>query len=423
MKKNWKLVLCYIVIFCYIVLGNAMTFNLGNRLPVKVAELISIVLIFTLLLKKEEKFKISNFNFKLLIWLLIGFVSLLINTIRFSYSIGSMLYGLLYSVRIVHLMLLCSLIKEYFKENKIEIKKIFDFIINCYIAVCIIGFVQLIFFPKAYDFYEIFYNLGVYFPNADPHVGRLISTYFDPNYLAACLLIPTIITLIYWDKYNEKKYFIKFLIISLTIILTVSRSGLLGYVITVFLFTLSGLKLEQGKLKYNKKTIILFLSIMIMFVISLKSGNVRVVNRITNSVSDKSTYYRFDNWEYSMDIIKDNSLIGVGYNLIGTYSDVNLDIKRGESVKYGSDSSLLLIMMTTGIIGFIYFVIITLKYIIKNIRLRKKDIVYLISPIILISALICCNFNNVLFYTLWMFPVLLIINLLEGEKNENWNRC
>ena len=423
MKKNWKLVLCYIVIFCYIVLGNAMTFNLGNRLPVKVAELISIVLIFTLLLKKEEKFKISNFNFKLLIWLLIGFVSLLINTIRFSYSIGSMLYGLLYSVRIVHLMLLCSLIKEYFKENKIEIKKIFDFIINCYIVVCIIGFVQLIFFPKAYDFYEIFYNLGVYFPNADPHVGRLISTYFDPNYLAACLLIPTIITLIYWDKYNEKKYFIKFLIISLTIILTVSRSGLLGYVITVFLFTLSGLKLEQGKLKYNKKTIILFLSIMIMFVISLKSGNVRVVNRITNSVSDKSTYYRFDNWEYSMDIIKDNSLIGVGYNLIGTYSDVNLDIKRGESVKYGSDSSLLLIMMTTGIIGFIYFAIITLKYIIKNIRLRKKDIVYLISPIILISALISCNFNNVLFYTLWMFPVLLIINLLEGEKNENWNRC
>lgn len=423
MKKNWKLVLCYIVIFCYIVLGNAMTFNLGNRLPVKVAELISIVLIFTLLLKKEEKFKISNFNFKLLIWLLIGFVSLLINTIRFSYSIGSMLYGLLYSVRIIHLMLLCSLIKEYFKENKIEIKKIFDFIINCYIVVCIIGFVQLIFFPKAYDFYEIFYNLGVYFPNADPHVGRLISTYFDPNYLAACLLIPTIITLIYWDKYNEKKYFIKFLIISLTIILTVSRSGLLGYVITVFLFTLSGLKLEQGKLKYNKKTIILFLSIMIMFVISLKSGNVRVVNRITNSVSDKSTYYRFDNWEYSMDIIKDNSLIGVGYNLIGTYSDVNLDIKRGESVKYGSDSSLLLIMMTTGIIGFIYFAIITLKYIIKNIRLRKKDIVYLISPIILISALICCNFNNVLFYTLWMFPVLLIINLLEGEKNENWNRC
>ena len=124
-----------------------------------------------------------------------------------------------------------------------------------------------------------------------------------------------------------------------------------------------------------------------------------------------------------MDIIKDNSLIGVGYNLIGTYSDVNLDIKRGESVKYGSDSSLLLIMMTTGIIGFIYFAIITLKYIIKNIRLRKKDIVYLISPIILISALICCNFNNVLFYTLWMFPVLLIINLLEGEKNENWNRC
>ena len=159
MKKNWKLVLCYIVIFCYIVLGNAMTFNLGNRLPVKVAELISIVLIFTLLLKKEEKFKISNFNFKLLIWLLIGFVSLLINTIRFSYSIGSMLYGLLYSVRIIHLMLLCSLIKEYFKENKIEIKKIFDFIINCYIVVCIIGFVQLIFFPKAYDFYEIFYNI------------------------------------------------------------------------------------------------------------------------------------------------------------------------------------------------------------------------------------------------------------------------
>ncbi|MBP3461179.1 MAG: O-antigen ligase family protein [Bacilli bacterium] len=423
MKKNWKLILCYVVIFCYIVLGNAMTFNFGNRLPFKISELLSMFLIFFLLIDKKEKLKISTFNFKLLIWLLIGFISLIINTIKFGYSISSSLYGALYGLRIIHLMLLCYLIKDYFKENKIDVKKIFNFIINCYIIVCIIGFIQLIFYPKAYDFYNIFYNIGVYFPNADPHVGRLISTYFDPNYLAACLLIPTAICLIYWNKYNEKKYFIKFLILSITIMLTVSRSGLLGYLIVIFLFTINSFKIEQKKLKIDKKILKLVLCIGIVLVMLFLSGKSRVINRVVNSSSDKSTYYRFDNWQYSLDIIKDNSLIGVGYNLIGTYSDVNLDVIRGESVKYGSDSSLLLIAMTTGMIGFTYFIIMIIKYIIENIKLKKKNSIYSIAILILIPALICCNFNNVLFYTLWMFPMLLIFNILEGEKYEDRDRC
>lgn len=418
MKKfNWNLFLCYIVIFSYIVLGNAATFNIGNRLPIKLAEIISIIVIIFLIFNNNHNKKRSNFNFKILIWVLIGFISLIINYIKFNYSINDVVYGAFYGFRIVHLIVLCSLIKDSF--DKTSIKKILDFVINCYIVVCCIGFLQVIFFPKAYDFYEIFYSLGVYFPDADPHVGRLVSTYFDPNYLASCLLIPTTICLIFWDKYNDKKYFIKYLVISLSILLTVSRSGLLGYIIVILLYTIGNIKIDNKKIKYSKRAIKLFTATIFILVVSLFSGNIRVINRVTNSVNDKSTYYRIDNWEYSANIIKDNWFIGIGYNLLGTYSEVNQGIIRGDSVKYGSDSSLLLIAMTTGIVGFMYFIITVINYIKNNLKLSKNNKIYLLGVIILISALVCCNFNNLLFYPLWLFSVLLILNLLEGEINEN----
>ena len=163
--RRISIFLCFLTIFSYIVLGNCATFNLGDRLPVKVAEIISIITILFLIIF-NKKIRIDKFNIMILIWVILGSISAIINTIFYNYSMSELVYGLLYGIRIVHLVVLCMIISSCFKKYEVSTKKVIDFIVLNYIIVCIIGFIQLIVYPKAYDFYNLFYKFGVYFANS-----------------------------------------------------------------------------------------------------------------------------------------------------------------------------------------------------------------------------------------------------------------
>ena len=130
-KKQILLFLCYATITAYIILGNCATFNLGERLPIKIAELISLVTIFALLICKV-KLHFTNLCKNIIIWMIFGTFSVLINTFIHKYTFSQVLYGLFYSVRILHLLILTSWIGECFKLYKIETRKVIDYIIyNC----------------------------------------------------------------------------------------------------------------------------------------------------------------------------------------------------------------------------------------------------------------------------------------------------
>ena len=134
-----------------------------------------------------------------------------------------------------------------------------------------------------------------------------------------------------------------------------------------------------------------------------------------NSSQDQSTMARFGSWEKSINIISKNPLIGIGYNMMGFYTNDSLSEATNNSTLFGSDSSLLLVMVTTGIIGIIIFIRTIVQYI---RRLQKKKMEsYAMITIILVS-LIGCNFVNLLFYVLWLFPFLLISNVFEKNNNQ-----
>jgi len=409
-KENISLFLCYLTISAYIFLGNCATFNIGNRLPIKLAEIISAVTIITLLLFKT-KIKFTQLNKHMFIWIAFGMCSVLINTVIYKYEVNNVFYGMLYPLRLIHLLLLTSLIVNTFNKYKTETKKIIDYIIINYMAVCMVGVVQLYFYPKASDFYNIFYKLGVYFPNPDPHIGRLLSTYFDPNYLAQCLSIPLAFSMIYWIKYDKKRYLLSILVIILTIILTVSRSGFLSLGIVLAVIFL--LCLKQRKI--TKKIFCFYVIIGVLTIAALLFSDIRIFDRIVNTTQDKSTISRVDNWSGSLDIIKDNSIIGIGYNMIGFYKTEVLNLATSNSTMFGSDSSLLLIVMTTGIIGALWCIYALIKYI-KKIYGKKEESNAIIA--IIVAALVGCNFINLLFYVLWLFPFLIIVNKTSVEEKE-----
>ena len=270
--------------------------------------------------------------------------------------------------------------------------------------VCLIGFFQLVFFPVAFDFYDVFYKLGFYIANPDPHINRLISTYLDPNYLSACLVIPFAIAFNQW-KNGEKIKLVYVIIYAFTVVLTVSRSGVLGICLVIMISML--------KWRYTSKDIV-FDMIIILAVVAITifmfSNNIRVIDRILNSSSDDSTYSRITSWHENVEIIKDNWLFGLGYNMIGAYRLNVMGSSISISTGYGSYSSLLLILTCSGIVGVIYCAYALGKILSDKLYFKFKNEKTILIQILL-TTLVITNFNNVLFYVLWILPMAFLINI------------
>lgn len=369
-KKNISLILSYLTITAYIVFGNCLTFNLGNRMPVKVAEIIAALsCIVLLIIHKKDVLKIDKGNWKIVLWFAIASIPLILN----GYEIKQIAYGLLYSVRIIATLAATIIVTNVFKKYEISRDKICNYFINNYLVVCVIGIFQLIVFPVAFDFYDIFYNFGVYFSNPDPHINRLLSTYFDPNFLSACLIIPTILAVDFFSKTGKKKYLIEAAVFIWTIVLTVSRSGVAGVCLALFIYAIVTLKFEDREIKKSKGTkraFFVMITTAVIFIFLTVFTNVRVFKRILGTLEDDSTYARVSDWSAGMKVIektpepgeegepkKGNNILGtvlgIGYNMIG-FSEQNAG--KVSSAVFGNDSSLILIWISSGVIGSLYFV-------------------------------------------------------------------
>ncbi len=435
--KNISIILCYLTISSYIILGNCMTFNIGNRMPIKVAEIIALIsCLILVIIHKKDVIKLSKDNIKIILWFVIATIPMFI----YGYEIKHILYGLLYSIRVIATLAVAIVITNTLKKYEVSRDKIFNYFINNYLIVCFIGIFQLIFFPFAYDFYNIFYKMGVYFANPDPHVDRLISTYFDPNFLAACLIIPTVITLDYFARTNKKKYLIEFTCFVVTIILTVSRSGVAGLCLALFIYALCTVKFENKKIQKSKFTIRAFgvmIAVAIIFIFLTLFTNIRVFKRILGTASDESTFARFEDWSKAANMIGGNEddennknndyvknseinpLFGIGYNMIG-FTEANST--KAESAAFGNDSSLILIYISSGIIGTVYFAVIIISKLVKDYKDRYKYINNISVITILITSLAICNFNNLLFYILWLFPIFILLNMDKEEIDNIENK-
>lgn len=402
-RISLEMFLCWLITVLYIVGGNSMTVNFGERLPLKIAEIISIPFVLFEIIKYRE-IRLKPVSRQILFWICLGTISLVIKSFQYHYEPFDIIYGTLYSVRLIYMVILVDTLAICFQKHGYSVYKVMSMLLKCYLFVCIIGIFQLVFFPVAHDWYRVFFNMGFYFPNPDPHQGRLISTYFDPNYLAACLSIPLCISLYFGEVYRKQKYVIYSAVFIMICILTVSRSGFLAIAIVIIIMLIKRQYTQRQLLKN-----MVFIMAAITAVVMMYLNGARIIERILNSSSDMSTFSRFATWTKGWNIIRKNLGIGTGYNMVGAYVKKVLGGVVSNSTGYGNDSSLIVIIETTGIVGFVYFIGI----LIYNARkthvygMQKKLVIQMVIP-----ALVCCNFNNLLFYPLWLFPLLLVVYMI-----------
>ncbi len=406
-RRSAILTLTYLVIIAYIVFGNAATFNIGQRLPVKAAEILSIPLILVYLFKFHNIKKVVKIKFPRLfiLWCIFDVISIAYNTFVMKYQIMEIAYGTIYLMRLIHIILVSYIIVAFLRYYRVPFKKIRKLFIYSYLIVCIIGIIQYFLFPVVADWYQVFYNFNIYWPTPDPHLKRIVSTYFDPNYLASILVIPMLldIALLLYSKkktVSKKQLIFELLIMSITMLLTKSRSGIVGLLVGSFILVLYLFICRKIKLVYYA---VLFVVALLLLYLLLFS-DITVFERIRTFQGDASAAHRFDSWAESWGYILDNPIFGVGYNLFGNYTE-KINGTLNTTTGYGVDSSFFFILITTGFVGGLLFIVAGIKYISR----KNKTILHLACKSILVASFAMSFFNNLLFNVLWIMPICMLI--------------
>lgn len=262
----------------------------------------------------NHRSSLKKLSSPVLYFCLFSFFTLAINWLSFPFSFSSFFYWLR----------LNSLLSFILFPLPIDTNsdKFFRLILW---ANLIFAFIQYIFWPD-FTYFSTF--------NWDPHLYRLLGTFFDPTFTALIFLF--FLLKIYFSS-SSKLYLIP---IYLALALTYSRSTLLSFII-VFAF-----------ISIKKKNIkIFFISLLIL--ISTILFLPRMPGEGTKLERSSSIKAKIVNYQQGIKLFLKSPLIGVGYNNLPTIRN-----NQSSHATSGFDSSLLTIAITTGIIGLFLFLLV-----------------------------------------------------------------
>jgi len=310
--------------------------------------IITLLLIFYISTNPKHRPKLSQ---PILIFIITAIFSLIFNAARFPTK--QIFISGLYLVRFTaYSGLYFVFTDKRIKKLKIPLKKL---LIYSSLAVAVFGIIQYIFVPDTRFLTSL---------NWDDHYYRVISTFGDPSYVGAILLLGLILAIS--AKFSPWIYPVYLI----PLFLTYSRSTYLALITAVLAYSL-----------IKRRFKILLISILSLAVILpfLPQPGGEGVN-LTRIFSITS---RFDNYQESIDIFKQSPVFGIGFNTLRYY--------RHDFISHsaaGLDSSLLFVLVTTGIIGL-------LAYLNLLFNIWRQSNLIKISLIILLTHSL---FQNTLFY-------------------------
>ncbi len=233
----------------------------------------------------------------------------------------------------------------------------------------------------------------------DPHFYRLVSTFLDPGFTGIILSLTLIINInVLFEKKKNKWLILSGALTYLALILTHSRSAYLAFITAM------------GITAFLRRKASLFLLAILVLALSLAllpqpAGEGGKLTR-TYTITD-----RFQSWQNALTIIKDHPILGVGFN---TYRYIQRDYGFLEEEDWqeshgaaGTDSSLLFIWATTGLLGLASY----LWFLIRAGGLayeQKKKTIGIIALASLGTIVIHSFFLNSLFYP-WVMGWLMIL--------------
>lgn len=268
--------------------------------------------------------------------------------------------SVLYLVRLISYSLVAVYVYNYFNKQF----TVYSSLVTIAVASAVFGWAQYLIWP---DLTTLKY-LGW-----DDHLFRMIGTFLDPTYLGLIIVLGIIIAV-----FNNYKKTLYFLLISLAF--TYSRSSYL--VASLFLI-------------FKKK----YLGLLIFGITILLLP--KMIGEGTTLSRSSSINLKILNYQETLTIIKKSPVFGVGFDNICAARQLFLkDINSESHSCSGSDSSILFLLATSGIVGLILFI---------NFLLHIPRSPLLITSFV--AVLIHSLFANSLFYPHIMFWLFCLVGL------------
>lgn len=363
--------------------------------------LLSLLWLLWAIIMKRTIFR-SKFHIVWLGFLAVSVVSLILSPLAISKF--QLLFNGFYLLRLLFYSSLFWAVSDLVPDQK-KAEKVVSCIIWTGITVIILGYIQLIIFP----------DIGILAKYGwDPHVGRFVSSFLDPNYLGGYLAL--ILSLLLARSIQESKPFPWVLIFLLLIgaVLTYSRSGYLAILLVILAYGL----------RYSWKLMLMTALIAIPMALAIP----RIRERVAGGFSvDKTARDRIDSWNKALAVTESYPITGVGYNNFRDAQE-SLGLLRFGDASHsgsGSDSSLLNIYATTGVAGITLFFLGAIMFLKECFRLigskertpRASAALALVmaSPALFIHAF----FVNAWFYPFILVTVCALIGLVYSEKKSS----
>jgi len=287
-----------------------------------------------------------------LLFILACFISLLLTPIRLT--LLELEISVMYLVRLLIYFGYYLTVSFLIKSKKIQSNKIKKLLIYAGSTLAIFGWLQYFLYPNLRN---LFY-LGW-----DPHLGRIFSTFLDPNYFGLLTVLTAI--LIFITMRNSLLKTLSLVFILTTMLFTYSRSSYLA---------MFGVSLFYSLVKRKFYYFILLLLILVggAFLLPRTEG---IGVRLERTFSFTE---RVKNWQEAVTIFAKQPVTGVGFNTL-RYArrqyDIPIDDWQNNHAAAGVDNSFLFVLVTTGLLGLFLFVKVMVRIYLHSGLLVKATLV------------------------------------------------
>lgn len=213
--------------------------------------------------------------------------------------------------------------------------------------------------------------------NWDDHYFRLISTFLDPGFTGIILVLGILLI-------PNPLFFIAML-------LTYSRASYLSY--------LAGF----AAVSFYKRSVRIFIVAVLALAITVPFLP-KALGEGTKLGRETSIWARINNWKQAVVVWQGSPVFGVGFNTYRYATGASPESHAGA----GADSSLLLVLATTGIIGFLSYL-----GFLRDLW-RRGNTLYKVS---FAAVFVHSWFNNTLFYP-WVMEWLWLLLILSRSNSQ-----
>jgi len=329
------------------------------------------------------------------------FCSFLWGYYLWGWDTAAALYALRFSATIVSIYSLFRVSYELFWGR---VERFFTYLSIAYTIALMLGFSLYVFFPESDNLWVFLEqnHVGFY---GDPHIGRFVSVYFDPNYYATIGGFIFLICCYLYAVSHKKRYVLLLCATALSVFLSWSRSGIALFL--AICLCQGGYFIKRAFLSRKRIYIGTVLLVLSFCYLGLYVEEVKVfLDRVIHFLEDDSALYRWETFQFGLDILQEHPYLGVGINFLHPHTVETIGLNS-------LDSSLLSLIVQIGIIPFIALVfygiystfsLFAYKKTWEGQETKAPHFFSLFWIYGLGVILFASQFNNLLFYPFWIFP-------------------